>query len=196
MFLAKVVWLILGVALISGCAISGCAPQKTANSDATKKVVGTAITSKVAPNFTSEDAKFSIYFPAKPTEKRTPTKDREKDSETFQFLSETAAVSYIVIAITIPPNVDSSDAADFINGMQQGFLEAGATLEKSRDINLDGVPGRELRTNMLNGTASSRIYMYLTPRISYQIVAVGLKKDMQSQQAQIEKVLNSFRLKK
>jgi len=47
---------------------------------------------------------------------------------------------------------------------------------------------------MQGGAALSRVYIYFTPKISYQVMAIGLKNEFQGQQAQIEKVLSSFRL--
>lgn len=104
-------------------------------------------------------------------------------------------MSYLVVATTIPPKVDTSDPLNFIDGVQKGLVEeASAKLEKSRDVTLNGIPGREIHTSMNQGAALSRAYIYFTPTISYQVMAIGLKKEIQAQSAQIDKVLGSFRL--
>ena len=113
----------------------------------------------------------------------------------FTFRSDTRPVTYIVIATTIPAKVDTSDAEDFIDGVQKGLLQgSGGKLQKSQGVTLNSIPGRELHTTLQEGAALSRVYIYLAPEISYQVMAVGLKKEFQSQKPQIDKVLTSFRL--
>lgn len=179
--------------------IGGCAANNTSNSSGNPSTPSVAsenlITPKGTPNFTSRAAGFSIYFPVKPTEKRTPGTSEWGDYETFTYQSETEPVTYVIIATTIPTKVDTSNPTEFIDSVQQGFIEeASAKLEKSRDVTLNSMPGREIRTSMHQGAALSHGYIYFTPKISYQVMAVGLKKEFQGQQAQIEKVLSSFRL--
>lgn len=111
------------------------------------------------------------------------------------YQSETKPVTYLIVATTIPPKVDTSDPTHFIDGVQQGLEEVANTkVEKIRDVSLDGTPGREFRTTMHEGAAHARGYIYFTPKVTYQVTAIGAKKELQSQQAQIEKVLGSFRL--
>jgi hypothetical protein len=154
-----------------------------------------AITPKGATNFTSKTAGFSIYFPVEPTEKRISSTSKWGDYERFTYQSETEPVTYMVLATTIPPAVDTSNPREFIEDVQTGMVqEASAKVQTSRNITLDGIPGREVQTSIMNGVALSRAYIYFTPTISYQIMAVGLKKEFESQQPQIEKVLSSFRL--
>ncbi len=113
----------------------------------------------------------------------------------FMYQSETEPVTYLIITTTIPPKVDTSNPIHFIDSVQQGMAEATkAKVEKIRDVSLDGTPGREFRTTMHEGAAHARGYIYFTPKVTYQVTAIGAKEELQSQQAQIEKVLGSFRL--
>lgn len=183
--------------LIAGCTSNTSTSRSSAPSVTATNAVDAAnvIAPKGTPNFTSKAANFSIYFPVKPTEKRTPGSSQWGSYETFIYQSETKPVSYLVVATTIPAKVDTSDPLNFIDGVQKGLVEeASAKLEKSRDVTLNGIPGREIHTSMNQGAALSRAYIYFTPRISYQVMAVGLKKEIQAQSAQIDKVLGSFRL--
>ena len=183
----------LCAAFIGGCASNNL--SKGSGSQSTPVVSENSITPKGTPNFTSKAAGFSIYFPVKPTEKRTPSTSEWGDHETFIYQSETKPVTYVIIATTIPPKVDTSDSVNFIDSVQQGLSEeANAKVEKVRDVSLDGTPGREIRATMHEGAAQSRVYIYFTPKITYQVMAVGAKKEFQNQQAQVEKVLSSFRL--
>jgi hypothetical protein len=115
--------------------------------------------------------------------------------EIFTYQSETEAVTYMVTATTVPAKVDTSDPAEFLDGVQEGYVnQSKARLELSRDVSLNGTPGREVHTSMMNGAAFARGYIYFTPQVSYQVVSTGLKDEFQRQQAQIEKVLSSFHL--
>jgi hypothetical protein len=179
--------------------IGGCASKDSSHDSASQStptiVSEISITPKGTPNFTSKAAGFSIYFPVKPTEKRMPRASEWGDSEMFMYQSETEPVTYLIITTTIPPKVDTSNPIHFIDSVQQGMAEATkAKVEKIRDVSLDGTPGREFRTTMHEGAAHARGYIYFTPKVTYQVTAIGAKEELQSQQAQIEKVLGSFRL--
>ena len=177
----------LCLALLGGCAADSgyqVAPENK-------------LTPQGATNFTSQRAGFSIYFPTQATEKVASGQSQWGDYQTYTYQSATAPVTYVVLAMTIPDNVDKTNATQFLDGVQKGFLaSAQATIDKTRDVTLNDLPGRELHISMRDGAAVGRMYVYLAPKISYQVMAIGLKSEFESQaaQAETEKVLGSFRV--
>lgn len=186
----------VGVAL-SVLFIGGCGSN---NAPATTQVAPrVASVQSVKPqnptNFSSKAAGFAIYFPAKAVQTKKPGTSEWGKFDTFMFECKTVPVSYVVIAMTIPPQVDTSDTAHFMDGVQEGLLgSSGATLDKSRNITTNGAQGRELFTSMMGGAAKSRAAIFVTPKMSFQVMAVAKAKEFESQQPQIEKVFRSFRL--
>ena len=190
--------------IVASRVVAGCANDATRDANA-KVPSGTAVTARGETNFASEYAGFSIYFPTKPSEKRTPGQSQWGRYDTYVFQSETKPVSYIVVVRTNPPLLDKSNAQSLIDGLEKSFTSSpGSRVQKRRDISLNGaasnnaeteiVPGREIVAEMRNGAIAARVRIFSSPRASYQIVAVGNKKEFAGQNAQIEKVLNSFRL--
>ena len=185
--------------LLTGCATN--TEKSAGNADAGGTKAGVATPQNMpeqkpqgTANFTSHKAGFSIYFPAKPTENITTQTSESGQHEQMIFQSETEPVTYIVLAISTPPSVDTSDADSFLDGIEKGLLEeAKAKVLKRRSFQLQGMPSRELQTSMMNGQAMSRVYICLKPRVTYQIMAVGLKNDIERQHKQIDKVFRSFR---
>ncbi len=170
---------------------SGCADKKVS-----APVSGAiAVTPTGTTNYTSKESKFSIYLPTKPTESHKNQQAMAQTYEVAQFQSEAAPITYIVLAIKIPKTADVSNTGAFLDGVQSGFLQsASAKLESRRDLSLAGAPGLEMSCSLNNGAALGRVRVYVVPPLSYQIMAVGLKKDFNGQNKQIDKVLNSFRI--
>ena len=169
--------------------------KSPAVSRAVPEVVSEDVLPKGTTNFTSQSAGFSIYLPTKPTEKTVPSAANKQGLPIQMFQAEARPITYVVLAIEIPSGAGTSDVAAFFKGVEGGFAQGGrAKIEKRRDIMLGTVPGRELHTSTHNGAASTRVRAFLADGKTYQVMAVGLKKDAQKQQAQIDKVLDSFRI--
>jgi hypothetical protein len=173
--------LILCAALISGCASRNTTPA----------VTGRLITPQGSPSFTSPTGNYAIWFPVKPTENKQVMEGVEHSI----VQAETKPVTYVIIYTPIPSDVNTSDTKSYLDSAQKGLLEgAQAKLVSAEDINLEGVPGREIVNSSFEGKALSRVRIYLTPRMSYQIMAAGLREEMRKNEAQTGKVLDSFRL--
>lgn len=176
----------IGVVLL-GASLAGC--NKT-DAPAPGAVV---ITPTGATNFTSKESRFSIDFPIKPLETKSSVQEMGQTLQVAQYMSTAAPISYLVVTITVPANSGSNSIA-FLDGVQKGFLTSGkAKLESSRELSFNGTPGRELRCSLQNGTVFSLVRIYATPTMSYQVMAVGAKADVDAQAAKIDKVLSSFR---
>ncbi|BCM88461.1 hypothetical protein IAD21_00294 [Abditibacteriota bacterium] len=187
---------------LCSCLLYGCTSNNSStagNQSASSAPATNVLTPKGATNFSSKEANFAIYFPGKVTPSQSAGSSQWGDYQTFTYSCKAPSVSYVVIATTIPSGVDTSDPVSFINGVQKGLLKSsGATIDRSRELTLNTTPGRELYTTIKAGgnTGKSRVFIFVTPTISYQIMAVGLDGEFQTSQAQtqIEKVLGSFRL--
>lgn len=184
---------LLPLLVLGSCAafVGGC----TSSNSSASLGAANLIKPQGSPNFRSPEANFAIYFPVSPQKRQVSNSIEGANFKTFFFASRTSVVHYLVVATTIPAEADASNPTTFLNGLQKGFLKGSkAKLEKSREVSLDGVPGRELNLSAQNGAALSRVYLYFTPKISYQVMAIAPKDNFQRQRVQIDKVLGSFRL--
>ena len=156
---------------------------------------GKAVSQSGVTNFTPKTGGFSIYFPTKPTESTKSAPAAGTILKAMIYQSATPAVTYMVLTTPIPDDVDFANPAKFLDPAQKGMLESSkGQLVKSEDIHLSNIPGREVHSSMLNGAALCRTRMYLTPKVSYMVMAVGEKDKFNSQKAQIDKVFNSFKV--
>ncbi len=71
---------------------------------------------------------------------------------------------------------------------------AGFSLISSQDLRLNGVPGRELIVSSKTQPNQLRVRLFFKAPMSYQVMAVGPKKPSAAQRAQINRVLDSFRI--
>lgn len=183
--------LTVGVVLLSGFAV-GCSKSTKSGVPAPGAIV---ITPTGATNFTSKESRFSMALPAKPIETKRSEQAEGQTYQISQFQTASTPIVYLVLAISIPAQADVSDTGKFLDGVQSGFLKSGqAQLTGRRELSLNGTPGRELRCTIQNGAVASIARIYALPNISYQVMAVGAKKDVEAQAAQIDKVLTSFRI--
>ena len=193
----------LFAALTGGCAsnksstaLSNQSPR-TASSKSIVVSKDIVIAPKGMPNFTSEAAGFSIYFPMKPTEKRTQDTAKDNDVKEFRYLCKIRSVTYAVDAGIgkVLSKADMLKITKSFDYVQNGILKGtGSKLKQSRDIILDGTSGRQFTANTAEGSIEVKTRIYITPKFSYLIMAMGLKEDYHDQQDQIEKFFGSFRL--
>lgn len=144
--------------------------------------------------FISKSTHFSMAFPEAPklSQQSLPT-----GYGTFQMYTYSAAselLTYAVIA-AVAPKAEKTSPQRFLDGMQKGLLKTSkATVLNSRPVNLGGAPGRELQLSLQDGKVLARAYLYFTPKISYQVMAVGKKEDFQASKAELNQVMGSFRI--
>ena len=169
--------------------LSGCIPNAPAP---TRR----QITSQTAPSFTSKERGFAVWLPVVPV----PTQQEQKlpTGQTMTahiFLAQSNPVSYGIVATPIPAGVDVSNTKAQLDATQGGFISSSqAKLIKSEDIQIGGFQGREITTSSLGGAATGRTRFLMTPKSSYLFFAAGEKAAMQSQKAQVDKVLDSFQI--
>ncbi len=165
-------------------------------STSTPTVTGKTITPTGTTNFSPKTGEFSVFFPVTPIEQQTEVPSEAGPLATRVYIANTTAITYVVVSTAIPDNAGVSNTKVFLDAAEKGMLKTSqGKLEKSEEINLAGMAGRELRTSMRNGAAFSNVRIYVTPKSSYSVMAVGMKEKLASNKAQIAKVLDSFRLK-
>lgn len=187
--------------LAFGCVLVGSIGCKTKEISAPSGMVGTAnsetgrlITPKGPANYKAAQAGFAIWLPVKnPQVKHSSEDTKWGKTDTYIFQAETDELTYLIVSRSIPSSVDTSNASEFMDGVQKGFLQTGqGQLVKSEAITLKGVAGRDILTSLRAGAMLTRLRIYFSPKFSYQVMAVGPKANMQKQKSEVDKVLDSF----
>lgn len=110
--------------------------------------------------FTSEEGRFSIQMPGKPTEKKSPVGGVEAHSFSGNTKNEAVEVVYADFPADIeltPGEIESL----FDESISQRIRASGATVLSTEKITLQNYPGREVKVKPSSGRGSSRIRMYI-----------------------------------
>lgn len=145
-----------------------------------------------AVSFTSKAQGFAIWFPTKPIQSSSVSPLKPTDSLTFK--SQSQSINYVVLISKLSAGERSNPTAA-LNNLQKGMVDSvNGKLQKVARVQLNGFPGREITMSLADGTVIFRGRNYITPRGSYSVGAGGYKAPMQKQNAQINRVFDSFRI--
>ena len=160
------------------------------------------------PNFSSKKYGFSVWFPRTPQTGQRPLNQpgfSQKTVEFFYVPLQPNAVSYTVVPLQMPREAGKQPLQSFFNGVQTGILESsnGRTVA-SRSLTTNGWPSRHFEwifssptqtsTKPVNFVGKARLFRRGSQ--SFQVLAVAPAAQMTRNRAQVDKVLNSFRLEK
>lgn len=154
------------------------------------------IVPKGATNFISKEHQFKIWLPVKPEFIEEDSPGKSKEFTSFVWAAESKKVLYYVM---IKPNLagiaGSSSKKQLDEVEKQTIQGFKAKFKKSEAIQLDKFAGRQINlagVKTHKGKVFARIYV--TPKISYSVIAGAYVAEMQNQAAQINRVFDSFRI--
>jgi hypothetical protein len=153
-----------------------------------------ALAAPTRPSLVSKVDKFSVWMPGKPEVKQSTRTMGAAGKQTLKVYSvKTPSVSLIVMPMTLPGNIPASANRQFLDGVQKGFLGApGAKLVSAKNLTLDGMMGREL--NVSYGGSLLKARFYVTPKRSYQVLAVAPQNKVAGNTPLVNKFFESFRI--
>lgn len=146
--------------------------------------------------FTSEKGGFTVSVPRVPTEQTNRVTTAVGAVDMNLYVCEAGDVAYFVGYSDYPQSfVEQADVAGLLAGAMNGAAGGvGGTIRSSRDISLEGHPGKEFKAdakiNGRDGTFEGRVF--LVGNRLYQIFVVGLKH--KASPAKIDQFLRSFTL--
>lgn len=146
------------------------------------------------PTYTNKREGYAIWLPGKPKmgSRAATFPDGTRTKANFISVSQ-APLTFIVIPLRLPATPRGVEINEFLNGVARGFTRSGAIkLLSSKAITLNGYPGREALLQA--GAKSMRVRYFLAGNRSYQVLAISPQSAKAKYNAQIGKVLNSFRI--
>lgn len=202
-FILGSTWRVAQIAVACGTvgALFGCG-----SAPASRAAFGTPLPpASVTATYTSKSEGYALFLPGTPKEetKQVTAKGHDMTMKVASLVSANSPVVYLVVTTPVPDEAASGDAAEFLSGVETGFLEPmKGTVDQRLDINLSGSAGREI---VGNGTISSgavtmkqklRARFFMLPGRVLQIAALAPPADFDKNRAQIDKVFASLRLLK
>jgi hypothetical protein len=156
-------------------------------------VQAVAAPAPAAPTFTSKSDGFAIWLPGKPQIANKAAATPTGGTNVKYYTVAAPPLAFIVIPMQLPGTITPAITKRYFDGVQSGFtMSSGAKLVSSKTISLKGAAGREIvvksGTNLIQG------HFYAIGKRSYQVMAVSPEKKTPAQNAQIAKVLGSFRI--
>ncbi len=134
--------------------------------------------------FTSKDGRYSIQMPGTPTSQSQQVKGLTMHVDKVELGDSAYAVSYIDAAAGVKPDLDGA-----VKGSVNG---AKGELIQSKEITIEGKPGREFSFKAADKVGSSRIFA--DGNRLYQILVVGSTTAIGSDN--VQKFFTSFKLEK
>jgi hypothetical protein len=145
--------------------------------------------------FKAEDGKWEAKLPGTPKKTVNSTKTAVGPIDVNIFLVEVGNDAYGVIYSDVP-NADKGDPKKILDGAQNGAINGvKGKLVTSKDIKLDGVPGRSFEYEVPTpngGMMVGRQRLFLTDNKLYQVIVVAAPETARNELS--TKVLDSFKL--
>ena len=149
---------------------------------------------KTPPPYTNKREGFAISLPGKPKAgSRVATFPNGKKAKANFYSVVKAPLTYIVIPVQLPGTPKGVQIDQFLDGVQRGYTRrAGIKVLSSKKMSLQGYPGREVLLQA--GANLTRIRYFVAGSRSFQVLAISPQNGADKYRAQINKVLDSFRI--
>lgn len=148
------------------------------------------------PNYTARKDGYAVWLPTKP-QKGSRQVATSAGPMNAQFVtSKSGPLTYIVIPVPLPSRIPSAKRGEFLQGVERGFMQSvrqnKGRLQSSRALTYRGFMGREISVSLPPNAMRAR-FLIASLRC-YQIIVVGPKGALNKNPAQVQKVLNSFKI--
>jgi hypothetical protein len=158
-----------------------------------------AAQARVAPSYTSKADGYALWLPGRPQPATHTANVPGAGAMQVRYVSlQAPPISYVVLTTPVPAKgYSAANAKVMLDGIANGFMASSRGKQfSSRAITLGRWPGREVVVAMgpQAGAARMRARVFVTPKRSYQIVAIAPAAALSSKKAQVEKVLGSFQI--
>ena len=156
------------------------------------------------PTFTSSKYGFSLYLPVTPQTQKKALPPQIGGGSTDIYYTLPKPVSYSIVPIVLPAKLSNVSQKQYFDGVQSGILQPSrGQAIGSRDVKVNGVTARDFLWSFSAPTPESKTpvkfagqtRIYKIGRRTFQFTALVKSADRAKNQAQIDKVLGSIRIK-